>query len=660
VTDHAEVTSAQIARLAGVGRAAVSNWRKRHPGFPAPVGGSESSPTFSLAEVERWLRAEGKLGETPAEELLWRAVDGADGSGAATAAVLGALGAVLAGGDDGMVDPEIAAQAAKLAEDVGRSAVFEDLLGRYLDAYARDLETGSATASLGTLMAALALPSGRRPAGSGPVTVYDPACGSGSLLAAAARSLDGDSGVGGDPAPGDGSAVGDDSALGDEAAPTDPAAPTGAAGSTAVLLGETSEPILAALTSTRLALLSPAAVVDVRGDDALLSDAFRDRAVDVVLTQPPAGQRDRGLDALAYDPRWEYGMPPRNEPELAWVQHAMARLRPGGTAVLLLPPSVAARRAGRRIRAELLRRGALRAVIGLPAGSAAPPGLPMHLWILRRPDFSAPAPTRVLFVDASDAERGGPAPGPRTSERISRAWRAFDADPDAFTALPGLSAVPPIIELLDDDVDLSPARHVPHPGTGLGRAHLVESRATVQSVLAQLGALLPDLGPDREPSAGPPWPMTTLGDLARSGALAFVTDTPIEPGDIVVPLFGGTIGQADVVGGAHDPLAGTVPARGVAVLRTDPEQLEAWFVAGFLRSDTAARQAVSHASTVSRLDIRKAPLPRLSLERQGSYADAFRRIAEFREALRVAAELGERLAQKVTDVLAEGTVLPRT
>lgn len=55
-----EITAAAIARLAGVGRAAVSNWRKRYPSFPAPVGGSPNSPTFDRDEVEAWLRAAGK------------------------------------------------------------------------------------------------------------------------------------------------------------------------------------------------------------------------------------------------------------------------------------------------------------------------------------------------------------------------------------------------------------------------------------------------------------------------------------------------------------------------------------------------------------------------------------------------------------------------
>ena len=47
-----EVTAAGIARLAGVGRAAVSNWRRRHADFPKPVGGTETSPSFALSDVE--------------------------------------------------------------------------------------------------------------------------------------------------------------------------------------------------------------------------------------------------------------------------------------------------------------------------------------------------------------------------------------------------------------------------------------------------------------------------------------------------------------------------------------------------------------------------------------------------------------------------------
>ncbi|MCQ0014142.1 hypothetical protein [Actinomadura madurae] len=66
------MTAADIARLAAVGRAAVSNWRRRHDDFPQPVGGTAASPTFSLAEVEDWLRGQGKLADSPVRERVWQ------------------------------------------------------------------------------------------------------------------------------------------------------------------------------------------------------------------------------------------------------------------------------------------------------------------------------------------------------------------------------------------------------------------------------------------------------------------------------------------------------------------------------------------------------------------------------------------------------------
>src|SRR4051794_39798623 len=80
VQDNAtEVTAAGIARLAGVGRAAVSNWRRRHADFPKPVGGTETSPSFALAEVEAWLRKQGKLAEVPLRERVWQQLAGHPG-----------------------------------------------------------------------------------------------------------------------------------------------------------------------------------------------------------------------------------------------------------------------------------------------------------------------------------------------------------------------------------------------------------------------------------------------------------------------------------------------------------------------------------------------------------------------------------------------------
>ena len=66
----AQVTAAEISRIAGVTRATVSNWRRRHEEFPAPSGGTESSPLSDLAAVQEWLNKRGTAASAPARQDL--------------------------------------------------------------------------------------------------------------------------------------------------------------------------------------------------------------------------------------------------------------------------------------------------------------------------------------------------------------------------------------------------------------------------------------------------------------------------------------------------------------------------------------------------------------------------------------------------------------
>ncbi|HEX2313329.1 MAG TPA: hypothetical protein VHJ17_06330, partial [Thermomonospora sp.] len=127
------VTAADIARLAGVGRAAVSNWRRRHPDFPRPVGGTPTSPLFALAEVEVWLRAQGKLAEVPLEERAWQEVR-ARADEPMLGAALAEAGAVLL---PGAAPAAPFTAVAELGAELGGLAAFELLLGRYLEARPR-------------------------------------------------------------------------------------------------------------------------------------------------------------------------------------------------------------------------------------------------------------------------------------------------------------------------------------------------------------------------------------------------------------------------------------------------------------------------------------------------------------------------------------------
>jgi len=466
-----EVTAAAIARLAGVGRAAVSNWRRRHGDFPRPVGGTDTSPTFELTAVERWLRDQGKLAAVPLRERVWQQADGHPAGTPTALRIAGSLLLLLrerpglSVGYTSASDLELAERVpadlsaalsarlgerhpvrlpaalddavpllrgtAELAAETGPGQAFEFLLGRYLDANPRQFTlTPHGPAEL---MAELA---------GGPVlSVFDPACGTGSLLRAASA--------------------------------------------TGFVNGQEADPELAGLTALRLALCSdPSVRIRIRTADSLRADGFPGLSVDTVLCHPPFNDRSWGHDELGYDPRWEYGFPARTESELAWLQHALAHVREGGTVVMLMPPATASRRSGRRIRAELLRRGALRAVIALPAGVAPPYGIPLHLWVLRRPGAETRPSPDLLLVDAAAVPAHGAekAPWHTIREAVLDAWHAFDRD-GGSECRPGISRSLPVIDLLDDDVDLAPARHLPPPATAAGAEELDTVRAKLAATL---------------------------------------------------------------------------------------------------------------------------------------------------------------------------------
>src|SRR5574341_1647446 len=71
-----DLTLVDIARRAGVGRSAVSNWRRRYADFPQPVEENRTGPRFDASQVEAWLSAHGKVhGEVTLRDGLWRSIE---------------------------------------------------------------------------------------------------------------------------------------------------------------------------------------------------------------------------------------------------------------------------------------------------------------------------------------------------------------------------------------------------------------------------------------------------------------------------------------------------------------------------------------------------------------------------------------------------------
>ncbi|MFF8675797.1 N-6 DNA methylase [Streptomyces sp. NPDC015242] len=663
------VTLAEIARIAGVGRAAVSNWRRRYDNFPSPVGGTDTSPHFSLPQVEEWLRRENKLktGLNPLDRLWpeYESLGDRKTAGLLVAQVGLRQSGINAGGQ--AVEPLLDQRQARLLERTleladpdEKHTTFDLLLERWLRTHVRQVTT--TPVQLARLMARAAAMNHPKPV----QTVLDPACGVGTLLVAAGRQWGADHAAG------------------------------------LRFLGQDSDAVLVELAKARLAVRGfterDLSNVSLAAGDTLRTDAHPAAQADVVLSNPPSNERDWGHAELATDPRWVYGQPPRTEPELAWVQHVMASLAPGGVAVLVLPPAVAARRAGRRIRAGLLRSGALRAVIALPPGAAPPYSVGLHLWILcadGAPGRGGADGAKLTFVDTTHAGE------PVSVDRGGVDWSAVTAQ--IVGVLGGTSTLGSVsvsvVDLLDDQVDLTPARRVPRTRAATildMRRHWTQFEAHMRELrdaADALSALVPTDGDETVP-------LISVGELERAGALEIRTgqglpESLVRRGerqeDETRVLTGAPLaGQAQlwlpasaVAAGEQDGSLTVTASQDVIVsalarafdvrvdtdapsvlgpqlvaLRANPAVLDPWFLSGCLRAPANVHRAGTHASTTSRIDVRRLHIPRLSLEEQRRYGEIYRKITVFERKLTDMKGVGGELSRALGDLLAAGQ-LPR-
>ncbi|WP_306190945.1 class I SAM-dependent DNA methyltransferase [Streptomyces sp. MK5] len=143
---------------------------------------------------------------------------------------------------------------------------------------------------------------------------------------------------------------------------------------------------------------------DILKGDTITNPQFtqgeRLQTFDFAVANPPFSIKSwsNGLEK-AYG-RFEFGRPPEKNGDYAFLLHVLKSLKSGGKAAVILPHGVLFRsHAEANIRKELLRRGYIKGIIGLPANLFYGTGIPACVIVLDKEN--AQARTGVFMIDAS-------------------------------------------------------------------------------------------------------------------------------------------------------------------------------------------------------------------------------------------------------------------
>ena len=241
-------------------------------------------------------------------------------------------------------------------------------------------------------------------------TIYDPACGSGSLLLRAAD-----------------------------------AAPRGLS-----IYGQEKDNATYALASMNM-ILHDNATADLRHGNTLAAPDFTNndslRTFDFAVANPPFSDKawTNGLtpENDVYN-RFEYGIPPAKNGDYAFLLHFITSLKSRGKGAIILPHGVLFR--GNReadIRRELIRRRYIKGIIGLPANLFYGTGIPACILVIDKEN--AHVRNGIFMIDASKGFLKDGNKNRLRAQDIHKIVSVFNEQ----TELPRYSRMVPISEIAD-------------------------------------------------------------------------------------------------------------------------------------------------------------------------------------------------------------------
>ncbi len=258
-------------------------------------------------------------------------------------------------------------------------------------------------------------------------SVYDPTCGSGSLLLKVAHE-----------------------------------APRGLS-----IFGQEMDNATAALARMNM-ILHDAPTAEIWQGNTLANPHWKERdgslkTFDYAVANPPFSYKawSNGLDP-EHDEygRFEYGIPPAKNGDYAFLLHILKSLKSTGKGAVILPHGVLFRGgAEANIRRNLVRRGFIRGIIGLPANLFYGTGIPACILVLDKEHAAANADPQRGGIFMIDASKGFMKDGNKNRLRE----RDIHKIVDVFTSqkgLPRYARFAPLREIEANDYNLNIPRYI--------------------------------------------------------------------------------------------------------------------------------------------------------------------------------------------------------
>jgi len=196
---------------------------------------------------------------------------------------------------------------------------------------------------------------------------------------------------------------------------------------------------------------------DVIAEPQFRASETQMQTFDFVVANPPFSAKawGSGLTSDTHFGRFELGMPPEKNGDFAFLLHILGSMKATGSGAVILPHGVLFRgNKEAELRAKILKRGYVKAIIGLPANLFYGTGIPASIIVLDKSGASADRP--VFMIDAS---RGFVKDGNKNRLRE----RDIHKIADAYTReadIPSYCRLVPYTEITRNDFNLNIPRYI--------------------------------------------------------------------------------------------------------------------------------------------------------------------------------------------------------